>query len=143
MWKGDERSSLSSTLLTGWGMIGLVFLHPADGVQDVGEVAVVAPDSLPVLVQDPLVLGAYCTPSRFLIFFKQGPVRHRNVNTQKAHPEKHGGYRLGWHRDGNQPLAGPHPDPDTSYETLHGSLDVNLLETRNKKHAIAEMYHKS
>jgi hypothetical protein len=32
----------------------------------------------------------------------------------------------GWHRDGNQPVAGPHPDPDTSYETLHGSLDVNL-----------------
>jgi hypothetical protein len=31
-----------------------------------------------------------------------------------------------WHRDGDQPLAGPHPDPDTSYETIHGSLDVNL-----------------
>jgi hypothetical protein len=123
-------------------MKGLVFLHPADGVQDVGEVAVVAPHSLPVLVQDPLVLGTYYTPSRFLIFFKQGPVRHRNVNTQKAQRE-HGGNRLGWHRYGNQPVAGPHPDPDTSYETLHGSLDVNLLETRNKKHAIAEMYHKS
>jgi hypothetical protein len=38
----------------------------------------------------------------------------------------------GWRRDGNQPVAGPHPDPDTSYETLHGSLDVNLQETRNK-----------
>jgi hypothetical protein len=38
----------------------------------------------------------------------------------------HGGKRLGWHRDGDQPVAGPHPDPDTSYETLHGSLDVNL-----------------
>jgi hypothetical protein len=23
-------------------------------------------------------------------------------------------------------MAGPHPDPDTSYETLHGPLDVNL-----------------
>ncbi len=29
-------------------------------------------------------------------------------------------------------MAGPHPDPDTSYETLHGSLDVILQETRNK-----------
>jgi|LakMenE01Jun11ns_1017448.scaffolds.fasta_scaffold9719709_2 hypothetical protein len=38
---------------------------------------------------------------------------------------EHGGKRLGWrHRDGNQPVAGPHPDPDTTYETLHGSLDV-------------------
>ncbi len=27
-------------------------------------------------------------------------------------------------------MAGPHPDPDTAYETLHGSLDVS---TRNKK----------
>ncbi len=37
------------------------------------------------------------------------------------------------HREnGNQPVAGPHPDPDTSYETLHVSLDVNLQETRNK-----------
>ena len=29
-------------------------------------------------------------------------------------------------------MAGPHPDPDTSYENptgLHGSLDVNLKET--------------
>jgi hypothetical protein len=51
---------------------------------------------------------------------------------QKAQRE-HGGKRLGWHRDGNQPVAGPHPDPDTSYETLHGSLDVNLQETRNKE----------
>ncbi len=25
---------------------------------------------------------------------------------------------LGWQRDGNQPVAGPHPDPDSSYETL-------------------------
>jgi hypothetical protein len=49
---------------------------------------------------------------------------------QKAQRE-HGGKRLGWHRDGNQPVAGPHPDPDTSYETLHGSWDVNLQETRN------------
>ncbi len=54
-------------------MIGLVFLHPADGVQDVGEVAMVAPDSLPVLVQNPLVLRAYYTPSRFLIFLNRGP----------------------------------------------------------------------
>jgi hypothetical protein len=28
-------------------------------------------------------------------------------------------------------VAGPHPDPDTSYETLPGSLDVNQQETRN------------
>jgi hypothetical protein len=28
----------------------------------------------------------------------------------------------------NQPVAGPHPDPDTSYETLHG-----CKSTRNKK----------
>jgi hypothetical protein len=48
-------------------MRGLVFLHLVDGVQDVGEVAVVAPHSLPVLVQDPLVLGAYDTPSNSLI----------------------------------------------------------------------------
>jgi hypothetical protein len=40
--------------------------------------------------------------------------------------------RLGWLRDGNWPVAGPHPDPDTSYETLHGSLDVTQQETRNK-----------
>jgi hypothetical protein len=38
----------------------------------------------------------------------------------------HGGKRLGWHRYGNQPVMGPHQDPDISYETLHGSLDVNL-----------------
>jgi hypothetical protein len=44
-------------------MRGLVFLHLADGDQDVGEVAVVAPHSLPVLVQDPLVHWAYYTPS--------------------------------------------------------------------------------
>ncbi len=29
-------------------------------------------------------------------------------------------------------MAGSHPDPDTSYETQHGSLDVNLQETGNK-----------
>jgi hypothetical protein len=54
---------------------------------------------------------------------------------QKAQRE-HGGKRLGWHRDGNQPVAGPHPDPDTSYETLHGSLDVNLPETKNKSNVV-------
>jgi hypothetical protein len=54
-------------------MRGLVFLHPADGVQDVGEVAVVAPHSLPVLVQDPLVLGAYCTHKQILDFEYRGP----------------------------------------------------------------------
>jgi hypothetical protein len=59
-------------------MKGLVFLHPANGVQDVGEVAVVAPHSLPVLVQDPLVLGAYCIPKQILDFFETGA---RNVNT--------------------------------------------------------------
>jgi hypothetical protein len=56
-------------------MKGLVFLHLSDGVQDVGEVAVVAPHSLPVLVQDPLVLGAYYTQSRFLIL---------NLNTSNS-----------------------------------------------------------
>ncbi len=30
-------------------------------------------------------------------------------------------------------MAGPHPDPDTYYETLHGSFDVNLQETANLK----------
>jgi hypothetical protein len=48
---------------------------------------------------------------------------------------EHDGKRLGWHRDGNQP-AGPHPNPDTSYETLHVSLDVNLPETRNKSNVV-------
>jgi hypothetical protein len=32
-----------------------------------------------------------------------------------------------------EPVARKHPDPDTSYETLHGSFDVNLQETKNKK----------
>jgi hypothetical protein len=45
---------------------------------------------------------------------------------------EHGGKRLGWQRDGNQPVTGPHSNPDTFYETLHGSLDENLQETRNK-----------
>jgi hypothetical protein len=30
-------------------------------------------------------------------------------------------------------VAGPHPDPDTAYDTLHGSLDVNPQKTRSKK----------
>jgi hypothetical protein len=42
-----------------------------------------------------------------------------------------GGKSLGWQRDGNEPVAGPYPDRDTSNETLHGPLDVNLQETRN------------
>jgi len=32
---------------------------------------------------------------------------------QKAQRE-HGGKPLGWHGEENQPVAGPHPDPDTS-----------------------------
>jgi hypothetical protein len=45
----------------------------------------------------------------------------------------HGGKHLGWHRDRNQPGAGPHLDPDTSSETLHGSSDVNLQGYPRKK----------
>jgi hypothetical protein len=41
---------------------------------------------------------------------------------------ENGGERLGRQREGYQPTAGPHPEPDTSRETLHGSLDVNIQE---------------
>jgi hypothetical protein len=33
-------------------------------------------------------------------------------------------------------VEGPHPDPDTSYETLPGSLDVNQQETRNRYYVL-------
>ncbi len=49
----------------------------------------------------------------------------KNAYRKKAHRE-HGGTRLGWHRDENQPVAGPHPDLDTYILRDHGSLDVNL-----------------
>jgi hypothetical protein len=54
--------------------------------------------------------------------------RSKTVSIQKAQRE-HGGKRLGWHRDGNQPVAGPHPDLDTSYETWV----IRCKSTRNKK----------
>ncbi len=61
----------------------------------------------------------------FLTRTVSGSVPEPNPEAQR----EHGGKRLGWHRDGSQPVAEPHPDPDTSFETLHGSLDVNLQET--------------
>jgi hypothetical protein len=42
---------------------------------------------------------------------------------------EHGGKRLGWHRDGNQPVADP--DPDISYETLRVSF-IGRKSTRYK-----------
>ncbi len=50
--------------------------------------------------------------------------RSKTVSSLKNVYRGHGGKR--WIGDGKQLMAGPHPDPDTSYETLNGSLDSNL-----------------
>jgi hypothetical protein len=41
--------------------------------------------------------------------------------------------RLGRQREEYQPTAGPHPEPDTSRETLPGSLDVNKREQEQEQ----------
>ncbi len=47
----------------------------------------------------------------------------------------HGGKRLGRHRNGNQPVAGPHPDPDTSYETPTWVASFDLKWKKQGKRA--------
>ncbi len=48
----------------------------------------------------------------------------------------HGGKRLGRHRDENRPVAEPHPDPDTSYETLLGLGHWGGLQETRKTNKI-------
>ncbi len=62
--------------------------------------------------------------------------REKTVSSFKNAYRRHffyGGERLGPQREGKRPVAGPHPDPDTSCETLPGSLDINKQETRMRR----------
>jgi hypothetical protein len=63
------------------------------------------------------------------------PVGHKKIENSEQFQKciqkpqrENGGERLGRQREGYQPTAGPHPEPDTSRETLHGSLDVNIQQ---------------